>query len=342
VTTRSSQDTDLLGVELTTAATAQLVLLLALWVTVHLHPVGWLIGTAYAGTTLVLLGMPLRREWARSLGAANRVTLARAILVGGVTALAADGCSGHRHTVILTALAAVALVLDAVDGQVARRTGTVTPLGARFDMEVDAFLILVLSVLVATALGPWVLVIGVLRYAFVAAGWLLPWLRGSLPTSHARKTVAAVQGITLVVAGADILGRPVAVVCVGGALASLVWSFGRDVVWLWRRRRTVRRGQCSGRVVVVDRQRDTRLDDVHRHEPDTPTRAALVTVVSPLDGRRAGQVQRGAGGEVHEQQARGRVDGDVAQAVEHVVAGVVGPPQVTAVHADEPGGTAPV
>ena len=39
--------------------------------------------------------------------------------------------------------------LDAVDGQVARRTGTVSALGARFDMEVDAFLILVLSVYVA-------------------------------------------------------------------------------------------------------------------------------------------------------------------------------------------------
>ena len=43
----------------------------------------------------------------------------------------------------------VALALDGVDGQVARRTGTVSALGARFDMEVDAFLVLVLSVHVA-------------------------------------------------------------------------------------------------------------------------------------------------------------------------------------------------
>ncbi len=40
----------------------------------------------------------------------------------------------------LVALASAALVLDAVDGQVARRTGTATALGARFDGEVDAFL----------------------------------------------------------------------------------------------------------------------------------------------------------------------------------------------------------
>ena len=43
-------------------------------------------------------------------------------------------------------LSSVALALDGVDGQVARRTRTVSALGARFDMEVDAFLVLVLSV----------------------------------------------------------------------------------------------------------------------------------------------------------------------------------------------------
>ena len=49
----------------------------------------------------------------------------------------------------LVGLTAVALALDGVDGRVARRTETVTAVGARFDMEVDAFLILVLSVYVA-------------------------------------------------------------------------------------------------------------------------------------------------------------------------------------------------
>ena len=47
----------------------------------------------------------------------------------------------------------MALLLDAVDGGVARRTGTVSGFGARFDMEVDAFLILVLSGYVAGRLG---------------------------------------------------------------------------------------------------------------------------------------------------------------------------------------------
>ena len=78
--------------------------------------------------------------------------------------------SGRRSVAALVGLAVVALVLDGVDGWVARRTGTVSALGARFDMEVDAFLILVLSVYVAGSVGPWVLAIGAARYAFWAAG----------------------------------------------------------------------------------------------------------------------------------------------------------------------------
>src|SRR5205807_1888028 len=124
--------------------------------------------------------------------------------------------------------------LDAVDGRVARRTGTVSALGARFDMEVDAFLILVLSVHVAFSVGAWVLVIGTMRYAFGAAAWFVPWLRAPLPASYARKTVAAIQGIVLVVAG--VLPVPGAIVLVALALAALTWSFGRDVRWLHRNR----------------------------------------------------------------------------------------------------------
>lgn len=195
---------------------------------------GWLTGSTFAVVTWAVLTLALRRSWTRSFGPANRVTLARTILVGGVTALVADSFDRPPPVTVLIALATVALILDAVDGQVARRTGTATPLGARFDMEVDAFLILVLSLYVAIPLGAWVLSIGLMRYAFVAASWVLPWLRGALPPSMARKTVAALQGIVLVVAGAGIVPWASAAAAVAVALALLVWSFGRDVRWLWR------------------------------------------------------------------------------------------------------------
>ena len=107
--------------------------------------------------------------------------------------------------------------------------GTATPLGAQFDGEVDAFLILVLSVYVARSAGAWVLAIGAARYAFLAAGWLLPWMREQLPPRHWRKVVAATQGIVLAIAAADVLPLAVTQVALLVALALLAESFGRDV-----------------------------------------------------------------------------------------------------------------
>ncbi|ARF54038.1 CDP-alcohol phosphatidyltransferase [Streptomyces gilvosporeus] len=224
------------GPDMTAGMGVQLLVLEVLCRAVGLGTAGWLTGSTFAVVTWAVLMIALRRSWTGPFGPANRVTLARATLVGAVTALVADSFEHRAPVGVLVALATVALVLDAVDGHVARRTGTATALGARFDMEVDAFLILVLSVYVAMPLGGWVLAIGLMRYAFVAASWGLPWLRGDLPHSMARKTVAALQGIVLVVAGAGIVPHIWAFITVAAALALLVWSFGRDIGWLWRTR----------------------------------------------------------------------------------------------------------
>ncbi|WP_309500666.1 CDP-alcohol phosphatidyltransferase family protein [Streptomyces shenzhenensis] len=227
--------------ETAVGAGVQILLLALLGTAIGMGPAGWLTGLAFAIATWAVLSRALHRARPRSFGPANRVTLGRAILVGGVTALVADSFESSPPVTLLVGLTAVALILDGVDGKVARRTGTSTALGARFDMEVDAFLILVLSVYVSTLLGPWVLLIGAMRYAFVAAARIAPWLNAPLPPSMARKTVAAMQGICLLLAGADLLPYLADLGVVLLALGSLVWSFGRDVVWLWRNaRHTVR------------------------------------------------------------------------------------------------------
>ncbi|WP_112265485.1 CDP-alcohol phosphatidyltransferase family protein [Lentzea terrae] len=213
-------------------AAAQVLLLGVVGATAGLGPLGWAAGLAYGFATWAFLGYGMQRHRTASLGPADRVTLARGLMVGAVTALVADRAGQDVPVALVVTLAAVALSLDWVDGQVARRTGTSTALGARFDMEVDAFLILVLSAYVAVQMGPWVLAIGLMRYVFVAASWKFRWMNAPLPASYARKVVAAVQGIFLVVAASGVI--PFAAVLVGLALASLVWSFGRDVRWLWR------------------------------------------------------------------------------------------------------------
>ncbi|HEY5881451.1 MAG TPA: CDP-alcohol phosphatidyltransferase family protein, partial [Nakamurella sp.] len=148
-----------------------------LWVlalTVGLRGPGWLVGVAYGLTLTVTLANAVSRSGRHRLGPADAVTLARAVLIGGLTALVADSFSGPAPVPVMVALASVALLLDAVDGRVARRTGTVTAVGARFDMEVDAFLVLVLALYDVRLLGGWVLLIGAARYLFVAAGWVWP------------------------------------------------------------------------------------------------------------------------------------------------------------------------
>nr|WP_240939672.1 CDP-alcohol phosphatidyltransferase family protein [Planosporangium flavigriseum] len=198
-----------------------------------LSAAGWLTGVGYGLVVCAALSRGLSRSGARVLGPADRVTLTRATLVGGVAALTVDSFGRPAPVATMVVLASVALVLDAVDGWVARRTGTVSALGARFDMEVDAFLILVLSIHLAPSAGLWVLVIGAMRYAFVVAGWLLPWMRAALPPRYWRKVVAAAQGVVLVIATAGVLPRPLTVAALAAALALLVESFGHDVRWLW-------------------------------------------------------------------------------------------------------------
>jgi phosphatidylglycerophosphate synthase len=215
-----------------TGLVCQLLLLGALAETVGLSGAGWIVGVTCGAILNGALAYGLFRYHYDRLAPADWVTLARATFAVGVAALTVD--SFHRHTSVamLVSLSAVALVLDSVDGWVARRTKSTETLGALLDGEVDAFLILVLSVYVARLAGVWVLAIGVARYAFLAAGWVLPWMRAELPPRHWRKWVTAAQGIVLTIAAADVLPPPVAQAALLGALVLLAESFGRDVWWL--------------------------------------------------------------------------------------------------------------
>lgn len=211
-------------------------LLGALDATAGLDVAGWAVGVASGAVLCLLLATGLARRGQPRLGPADRITLTRSVLACGVAALTAASFEAPSRVGILVALAAVALVLDAVDGRVARRTGTVSPLGARFDMESDAFLILVLSVYVSQQVGWWVLVGGTARYALLVATWLVPWLARPVPSRRWRKAVAGVQGVALTVAAAGVLTEVVTVMLLLTALGLLAASFGTQVVALRRLR----------------------------------------------------------------------------------------------------------
>jgi phosphatidylglycerophosphate synthase len=230
---------------------AQVLLITGLAITAGLDgsglgPAGWAVGLASGGVmSLALAGG--RSYWGtKRLSPADWVTLTRAALTVGVAALVADSFAEPVPVALLVSLASLALVLDAVDGRIARRTGTTSALGEHMDAEVDAFLILVLSVYVARSAGAWVLAIGAARYAFLAAGFLLPWLRAPLPPRYWSKVVCATQGIVLTIAAAQVLPSAVSDVALAVALALLAESFGRNVWWLWRRRSAEAPGAEAG------------------------------------------------------------------------------------------------
>ncbi|HEU5388737.1 MAG TPA: CDP-alcohol phosphatidyltransferase family protein [Streptosporangiaceae bacterium] len=203
-------------------------------VTAGLGLAGWIAGLATGAAAPALLVTARGRSDQPALHPADWVTLTRLMLIAGVTGLVADSFSRTVSITALVTLSSVALALDAVDGQVARRTGTATPLGARIDGEADAFLILVLSIFVSQDYGSWVLAIGAARYALLLAGWLMPWLAAPLPPRYWGKVVAAVTGIALTVAASGVPSRLTGMIAVVVALLLLAESFGRNVIWLYR------------------------------------------------------------------------------------------------------------
>ena len=192
---------------------------------------------ASAVLVLAVAGLGRWHQHAR-IGAANLVTGGRALILALVASVAlAPEAPARTWPLVLIATAGAAA--DVLDGTLARRSGMSSRFGARFDMEVDALLVLVLSILAwrTAQVGPWIVAAGAMRYAFAAAGWLVPWMREDLPASRRRQTACVVQIVTLIVALVPGLSSGWAATIAAAGLALLTWSFGVDVQWLFARRR---------------------------------------------------------------------------------------------------------
>lgn len=168
-------------------------------------------------------------------GGANRVTLLRLGVAALLAALLGESLPTPAWWAVVVLATATAL-LDAVDGPLARRSGLASEFGARFDMETDALLTLVLCALVwqAGQAGAWVLASGLMRYAFVAAARAWPWLAGPLPPSRRRQTVCVVQITTLIVCLGPIVPPLLASALAATSLVLLTLSFAIDVRYLRR------------------------------------------------------------------------------------------------------------
>jgi phosphatidylglycerophosphate synthase len=169
------------------------------------------------------------------LGPGNLLTVARGTLVAWLFGLLGTRMSSEVLGWLPAGLYLAVVVLDHVDGRLARASRTATHLGERLDLEYDgfsAFTAYALAVhfgrLPAVFLG-----IGLLRYAFQLGEWALPRFSRSplsLPVSRGRRAIASLQSGFLVGLLWPIVGPPVATVAACLMGAALLGSFGRDAL----------------------------------------------------------------------------------------------------------------
>ncbi len=204
----------------------------------------------YATVAVLVLQAIAAPDGPSRFGSANLVTLLRAGIAALLTGLALEALAtgtgllaslgevGDLWVWAVPAGAVLALILDGIDGWLARRRRIASAFGARFDMEADALLVLglALSVLASGRAGPWVLVAGLLRYTFVGAGAVWPALKAPLPPSHRRKAICVAIGIALVIGLIPAVPGTAASLFAGAGVLALVYSFAVDTVWLLRQR----------------------------------------------------------------------------------------------------------
>lgn len=191
----------------------------------------------YAGVCLFVLVLLNQHGPNLRFGPANRVTLLRAAIMAVLAGFAFDGDDLETPGRAALSLAALgSLLLDGVDGRLARRSGTASRFGARFDLEVDAFTVLVLAALVHRTgqAGAWVVLLGALRYLFVLAGAAWPVLARELPPSWRRKAICVITVASLVAALSPLLTPPIAASLCAAAGLLLIYSFGIDCILLLR------------------------------------------------------------------------------------------------------------
>ena len=211
------------------------------------------IGVFSAVMLLAIMWVDVHHPFAR-FGPANQVTTARAALVALPASLIGEPVTREAAT-LAVAVSLVVTLLDGFDGPLARRTCIASSFGARFDMETDAVLILVLAVLAWQngKAGAWVLLSGLLRYIFITAGWCWSWMRKPLPSSLRGKVICVVQIVILVVVLVPIVTPPWSAALAAFGLVALSYSFLVDTWWLWRQRTTTGRPRVRHNQAVAHR-----------------------------------------------------------------------------------------
>lgn len=159
------------------------------------HHIYWLIAIVcwYA---IFIIKIPRYTNLPNQFGSANLVTTLRLLLIVGM---------GFLHEflphVILFFGFMIAIILDGVDGYIARKYNQSSKPGEALDMETDAFMVLLLSWIhfSSNEMQWWILIPGGLRYYYEIAFYFFPNRDVRKPPKKVRATIAVMFFIALII-----------------------------------------------------------------------------------------------------------------------------------------------
>jgi phosphatidylglycerophosphate synthase len=185
--------------------------------------------TVFGVLSLLLLVFHHRGRWTPSgiFGPANMVTMVRLAMVAGLCTMGfLEGLGPASALLVFTIFA-----LDGLDGWLAKRTRQAGVFGAAFDMECDALLVLVGTLLLYLRgrLGVYILIPGFLRYVYSLGVACLPGGGAEPPPSRLGRYAFSVFAISMMVSLWPIepIHVPLAVV----STLLIAGSFARGVWW---------------------------------------------------------------------------------------------------------------
>lgn len=183
---------------------------------------------AFAGPLGLSLLVLRLRSYASDVSPLPSLITALRVALTGLMGLEALGPEPLRYAILVLLI----FTLDGVDGTLARRLAASSRMGAHFDMESDGYLVLMLcALLVQHGVGAWVLLGGLLRYAYVITTRIVP-SRGEAPPSRFGRYAFSVSLSALTLA---LICSPAAAASLAALGTSvLAWSFARSFYWAFR------------------------------------------------------------------------------------------------------------
>lgn len=185
-----------------------------------------------AAVTFLFLLATAGNNWTEKgiFGKANTLTAFRLL---AVFYLALYGFHLNNYCVLIIGL--VILILDGVDGWLAKRNYESSEFGAYFDKETDAFFMLILCLL---AIGngfiwSWVLLLGLLRYLFAMFLFLYKTEVKAERRSRMGRIIYVIVVSSLLSAFLPfpVIYQPAILL----ATALLGYSFSRDILWILKK-----------------------------------------------------------------------------------------------------------